>query len=346
MRLIVVGCGDVGRYLVLGARLNRRIALTAVVDPQIERAQALARRRFRLGLRRETVAAVATLTEALDRAPADAIYLGVPHDLHEPLFREAATRGLAVLCEKPLAHSLSSGRLMLKVAAAHQVKLGVNYQYRYDPRLYRLARGVWDGALGEVRVIRAVVPWERPDSYFTAAPWHAVAERAGGGTLITQGSHALDAALWVAGADAQRAYAVTRRTRAAAGEVEDVAVGVVELAGGTVVELASTMSVHPEQALRLEVYGSRGTAVYRAGRPLQLKAARLPRGKAAAPGLHPLLRSLEGFRRWVAAGTAAEAPKYLCPGREAARTLSLIDALYRAAESGVPEDVGNLGGDA
>lgn len=333
MRLILVGCGEIGRFVALGSRLNPRLSLTAVVDPSPEKAERLARGR---------VVATSSLSDAISVGQADAVYLGVPHDLHEPLFRQAAAAGLAVLCEKPLAHTRASGDLMLKVAAAHRVKLGVNYQYRYDPRLHRLARAVQAGALGELRLIRAVVPWERDDGYFQQAPWHASRERAGGGTLITQASHALDAALWVSGASAERAFAVTRQTRRAAGNVEDVAVGMLELAGGAVVEIAGTMSIHPEQPLSLEVYGSAGSAHYRPGRPLQAKGCRIPRYPAPAPGIHPLFRSLEGFRRWVEATSGKPRPRdteYLTPAEEAWETLRVVDALYRSAAAGLPQPV-------
>ncbi len=357
MRLLVVGCGDVGGDVALGCRLNPRLKLVATVDPDIRKAQWL------LGMgplgwlrRTRTFARLAadstyypggssrrpgaytSLTAALAAARedvrVDAVHLGVPHDLHEPMVRDLVAAGLPVLCEKPLAHTLDSGREIAKLAEREGAGIGINYQYRYDPHVGRLRAAVRDGALGELRLIRAVVPWHRGNAYFTQSSWHAETRRAGGGTLITQGSHAVDAALWIAGVRAVRAHAVTRRTRPVAGDVEDLAVGNVELEGGALLQIASTMAISSEQPLAIELYGSRGSALYTAGRGVRTTGCRLPRLSPAAPGLHPIVRSLEGFRRWIEGG-----PPYLCTPRDALATLSVVDSLYRAAESGCTEEV-------
>ncbi|MFW5728975.1 MAG: Gfo/Idh/MocA family protein [Spirochaetota bacterium] len=376
MRLIVVGCGDVGADVKLASWFNRRLRIVAAVDPDIRKAEWLLgmgplgwRRRSQVFARlaqdgddrppggthggghprtggrsrteeqprtagRPHARAFTSLQEALERVTADAVHLGVPHDLHEPLCREVAAAGLPMLCEKPLAHGVESGRRIVELSERRGVRIGINYQYRYDPRIGRLAAGVRSGAFGDLRLIRALVPWNRDDGYFTHSSWHASKSRAGGGTLITQGSHLLDAALWIADDHATGAHAVTRTTRPAAGEVEDLAVGIVELARGGVIQIASTMSVHPEQPLRIEIYGSLGSAEYAVGGRLRVHGCSLPRVRPAAPGLHPTFRSLEGFRRWIAGG-----PAYLCAARDALATLRVVHALYHAAETGRTQEV-------
>lgn len=389
MRLIVVGCGDVGADVKLAGWFNRRFRIVAAVDPDIRKAEWLLgmglfgwRRRAQVfaefardegsrpggpghpaDLRRAgadqargggqppaggqhspggqpraggppQARAFTSLEEALENVAAEAVHLGVPHDLHEPMCRQVAAAGLPMLSEKPLAHTVESGRRIVEFAERADVQIGINYQYRYDPNIGRLAAAAREGSFGEIRLLRVLVPWNRDDGYFTHSSWHASKSRAGGGTLITQGSHLLDAALWITDDRAARAHAATRTTRPAAGEVEDLAVGIVELARGGIIEIASTMSVYPEQPLRIEIYGSRGSAEYAVGGRLRVRGCRLPKVTPAAPGLHPTFRSLEGFRRWIAGGA-----EYLCTARDALATLGVVHALYQAAESGRAQEV-------
>jgi predicted dehydrogenase len=316
----------------LACRLNPRLRLAAAVDPNLERAEALAKT-FRF--RRPGV--YASLEEALAAESLEAVYLGVPHDLHEPLFCRCVEARLPVLCEKPVAHSVESGERMRELSHKSGVKLGINYQYRYDPRVHRLALGVRGGDFGRLRLIRALVPWERGEEYTREAPWHASRERSGGGTLITQGSHALDAALYIAGAKAFSGYAVVAGSLAPG--IERTALAIARLSNGAFIELASTMDAHPERRMSIEVIGDGGSARYEEKRKLRVWGTRLRRARPPAPGLHPLLRSVEGFRRWLEEGASSSATGYLSSVDSALDTLRLVATLYRSAESGREEQV-------
>ena len=119
-------------------------------------------------------------------------------------------------------------------------------------------------------------------------------------------------------------------------EVEDLAMGVVELESGALLQVCSSMVATPEQAASIEVYGELGSAFYRGGLlpRLEFRGVKPRRAAPPAPGIHALARSLEAFRRCAAGG----AP-HLVSAAEALITLASVDALYRSAASGVWEDV-------
>ena len=216
------------------------------------------------------------------------------------------------------------------------VKVAVNYQYRYDRAAYGLARAIQTGQLGEVRYGRINLPWHREPYYFEDSPWHKTLAAAGGGTLITQGSHFLDLALWACGQRPVSAMGRTARRVFQAVEVEDLAMGIVELEGGALIEICSSMAAAVEQTASLELYGALATGVYTA-RPRphtrflgrQIRIEPLP-----VAGPHALPRSLEAFRRWVRGG----AP-HLVPVREALPALAVVEAIYRSANSHKAEPV-------
>lgn len=329
LRLGVIGCGDIAGYTALFARLNPRITLAACCDVNPRRAQAFA---ARWRIPRVTT----DRAELLAETALDAVYVAVPHHLHAEILAEAMQAGKAVFIEKPVTRTLAEGWQMARLAEEQGARVAVNYQYRYDTGCYALARAAQRGALGAVRYARVNVPWQRSADYFEASPWHASLAQAGGGTLITQGSHFLDVALWACGGQAVAATGVTARRAFAGVEVEDLALGIVELDNGALIEICSSMAAASEQAARIEIYGSQGTAIY-TNRPwprVTFRGARVRPARPPTPGLHALQRSLEGFRRWAVGG-----PPPLVTLTDALAVLGVVEAIYRSAASGKQEHV-------
>ena len=327
LRLAIVGCGDIARYMALFARLNPRIRLAACCDHKPEQAAAFSRR--------FAIPHVHTDYRALFAQEAvDAVYLAVPHDLHFEILQSAIQAGLPALVEKPLTRTLAEGQEILRLAQAAQVKVGVNYQYRYDTGCYALAMAARRGDLGRLYFGRCNVPWQRTEDYFEQGAWRGRLAQAGGGTLLTQGSHALDILLWALDSSPRAAQGLARQQRFTGVEVEDLALGMLELESGAVLQISSTMLANPEQAIRIEIYGEKGSAVY-CDKPWPRATFRGVKVKKASPpvrGLHALQRSLEAFRQWVMDGQP-----YLVPAAAALPALAAVDAIYRSACSGKKE---------
>jgi len=333
--LAIAGCGDIATYTAGFARLGRGFRLVACCDPAAGRAAQFARR-FRIP---HVYAGIGEMLAAGTRP--DALYLAVPHHLHRALALQAIAAGIPTLLEKPLAATLGDGLEIVRAAEAAGVKVGVNYQYRYDSGCYALARASQAGSLGEIHCARCNLPWHRDAAYFAGSPWHAQLATAGGGTLLTQGSHLLDVALWALGGRPTAALGATRRRAFTEVEVEDLALGIVEMAGGALVEICSSMVSRPEQGLSIEVYGSRGTALY-SNRPwphVRFRGVRATRQIPPFRGVHALQRSLAGFRAWIADETPAGPRPYLTPAQEALPVLAAVDAIYRSSRSGRREEL-------
>lgn len=326
LRLAVVGCGDIARFTALLSRLVPRVTLAACCDVDRDRAAAFARRH-------RIPRAFGDYRELLADGGCDAVYLAVPHHLHGTMVAAAVQAGRSVLVEKPLTATLAEGIDL--VAAAGAAKIGVNYQYRYDRGCHALARAVQTGALGRVHSVRIDVPWRRTRSYFDGAAWHRSIAQAGGGTLITQGSHFLDVALWALGERPVSAMGYVA-TPGFDVEVETLAHGTVETAGGALVTIASTMAAARERAVRIEVFGERGTALY-TNRPwprVRFEGVRPARERSPGRGVHALQKSLAGFVRWV-----LDDEPYLVPAASTLPVLAAVDGIYRSARSGRREAI-------
>ena len=329
LRLAITGCGEIGRWMALFCRLNRRIRLVACCDRQRPVADAFAAR-FRIPRAYDDYGAL------LEGERLDAVYLAVPHDLHFEMVVAAIEAGVPVLVEKPVARTLDEGREIVRRAGAAKVRVGVNYQYRYDTGCYALAQAARQGELGELYYGRCNVPWHREADYFASGPWRGALARSGGGTLLTQGSHALDLLLWALDSPPRAATGLTAQPGLSKVEVETLALGAVELESGALIQISSSMVARPEQAVTMELYGERGTALY-SNRPwphARFRGPRVRRRRPPAWGVHALQRSLEAFRAWI-----VDDRPYLIPAAEALPVLATVEALYRSAQSGKVEPI-------
>jgi len=331
MNVGMVGCGDIAGYTAFFMRLNRGIKIVACCDISRQRAEAFARRH---GIKQVFTDYTAMLSEA----KLDAVYLAVPHNLHFEMIKQAIDFKTPVLVEKPLTRTLAEGVEIVKITHKAGLKLAVNYQYRYDAGCYRLARAAQGGQLGEIRYARINIPWHRDAKYFENSPWHKSIAQAGGGTLITQGSHFLDAALWACGSRPVSAAGATAKRVFKDVEVEDLAMGMIELGSGALIEICSSMAAAKEQAVSIEIYGSRATAAY-TDRPwprVRFSGAQIKSPNVPVFGVHALQRSIEGFRRWVDGGEP-----HLAAGGASLPVLAAVEAVYRSAQSGVREKIEN-----
>ena len=325
LRLAVIGCGDISGFTALVSRLVRPVELAACVDINLDRAQRFARRHH--------IPHVFTdYQKVLHMDAIDAVYLAVPHNLHYGMILAANEARKHILTEKPLTRTLEEGKKLAALDA--QVKIGVNYQYRYDSACYALARAVQAGELGKIQAVRINVPWHRSADYFNGAAWHKTIAQAGGGTLITQGSHFLDVAFWALNDRAASAMGYTRSPLFDV-EVDTLSHGIVETQRGTLINISSSMVAATEQPVTIEFFGERGTALYRSADvfpSVKFIGVKVKKQHPPLRGVHALQKSLAGFAHWV-----LDDIPYLTPLPESIPVLEAVDAIYRSAESGKRE---------
>jgi len=315
MKIAIVGCGGIAGAVTQAVNANPRVEAVAVCDVTLAGAKRFADL-HRISRAYEDYQAM------LDAETLDVVYLAVPHHLHHPMMLVAIRSGRHVWCEKPITINVGEAWDVVEKAQAAGVKVGVNYQTRYDPSCILMRDQVRSGALGEIYYARTNTPYHRTDGYY--AGWHAVLSQAGGGTLLTVGSHLIDAVMWAVGSKPLAAQAVTAQKRFKEIEVEDLAMGILELENGVLVQVCSSMVATPERIPNIELYGAQDTFFYPEQRGDE------PEDEHA----NNLTRSLEGFRAWV-----EEGQPYHTPAEEAIPALAVVEAMYRSAKSGRREKV-------
>lgn len=160
-RAAVVGCGAIAPNHVTGI-LAAGQTLAAVCDPDRSHAERLL---ARFGL---SVPIYTDLEELLDREHPDVLHICTPHYLHAPMCCAALSRGVNVLCEKPLGISEADLRAIEAAEAESTAMLGVCLQNRYEPNFLRLKAIAREEG---VAAAFGVVAWRRDADYYASGAW-------------------------------------------------------------------------------------------------------------------------------------------------------------------------------
>jgi predicted dehydrogenase len=187
----------------------------------------------------------------------DAVVIATPNWLHAENVTDALNAGLHVYCEKPLGMTVRECHDISALARGRDLRVQVGFQHRFQHGYASAKRIVERGDLGPLaRAEMRATDWFRPDVYFKVRPWRARWDKAGGGVLMLQAIHQLDAFLWIAGMPS------SVHARASSGrdavEVESDVSALLEFPdGATGVLTASTLI--PGGTNRIELHGDGGT---------------------------------------------------------------------------------------
>ena len=150
LRVGVIGCGGMVRNHIRGYLKTGRFEVVALADLD-ERVMTSCDTEFGLSTRHYIDA-----REMLDSESPDVVSVGVWHTGHATwTIAAAARRPRAILCEKPMAHTLQAAEQMLTVCRRNDTKLVIGHQRRFLPA-YTLARDIISrGDIGDVQLIQS-----------------------------------------------------------------------------------------------------------------------------------------------------------------------------------------------
>jgi len=149
----LIGCGGMGRGHL--ERLVKRddVRVTHLCDVDAERLAAA--RKIVVDSGAPEPHATADLRETLADPALVAVWIATPDHWHGPAAILAADAGKHVYVEKPAAHNVREGRLMVEAARRNKVVMQVGTQSRSAPVIRRAIERLRSGAIGEVLVAKA-----------------------------------------------------------------------------------------------------------------------------------------------------------------------------------------------
>src|SRR6056297_3154586 len=138
LRIAMVGAGWVTEHHLAAYRdLGRAVDVAAIADPD---PATLSGRAERWGIPRR----FSTTAEMLTMTDVDAVDIASPRQHHAEGVRLAAERGLAVLCQKPLAPTYRQARALVD-DLPETARLMVHDNWRHRPHYGRIRDWVRDG---------------------------------------------------------------------------------------------------------------------------------------------------------------------------------------------------------
>lgn len=193
VRVGIIGAGYIAQQSHIPAYLtNPRTRVIGVADPDTSRLDEI-KKKFKIDTLFENY------LELLE-ADLDAVSICVPTRYHSEITVESASRGINVLCEKPIALTLKEADRMIGACEKHNVKLMVGFNYRFIATHREAKKLMEKGRIGKPFFIHgqfaSTGPYknlEKMSGSFYLNP------EQGGGVLFDSGSHLFDLMRWYFG---------------------------------------------------------------------------------------------------------------------------------------------------
>jgi len=342
----IIGCGKIARNHVSALRGIEGVQVAAVADVDPDRARAFAADHGVTRAYRDV--------DKMLASGVDAVTICTPHAAHEAGVLAAARHGTHVLCEKPIALSVAQADRMVAAAAAAGVRFGVLFQRRFWPSAVRIREAIDGGRLG-TPICGGVVARLNRDADYYAEPWRGRRSTEGGGVLITQVIHHIDLLQWLMGPVRRVTGRCATLVHKGLIDVEDTAGALVEFASGAIATIQAGTTFRPGLGAQVWVSDARGRTAsvmefpegvgftdvwtmpgeeafahgYGVGRTVDLPLAEIHDHLAPyhATQIEDFIRALRDDREPAVTG------------RDAVRSLEIIEAIYASSDSGAPVEL-------
>lgn len=330
-RVGVVGMGKMG--IVHASILNalHEVELAAVVD----RDESLRRYLYGMGIRAPFYQ---SLEEMLERERLDGVFVCVPSSANYTVARVCVEKGINIFVEKPLANNLASADRMMELVAGKDVKHSIGFMMDHVPPFRRAKEILKERIIGEVKRVET-------SAYLSAVfskqqSWFYRKETAGGGAIISLGSHLIFLLQWLF--SQVEWVKKAELTYSSGNEVEDGGKVEMELKKGieATMDISWSAADHENMALEISALGSQGKLRVNSQEiEIQLKEegvtkihiSELPDKASFYLGREGYCWEDEDFISCLETNKEPEAT-----WREGYQVQRILDAIYRSAEANQP----------
>lgn len=341
MKFGIIGTGMIGGFHAKAIAAMNGGELGGVADKVYERSQSFAEQ-----YNTNTYESV----EAMLADPAiDVVTIGTPSGAHFDPAMAAIDAGKHVIIEKPLEITTERIDQMVDAAKAKGVTIAAVLNRRFHPGMDAFKEAADSGRFGKLTSASAYVKWYRDQAYYDSAGWRGTWALDGGGALMNQSIHTIDALLYLAG-PVKSVQANTACLSHTDIEVEDIAVAILEFKNGArgVIEGSTCTWSKDGHPSRVQLAGTEGsvfladeafevwdfmeeTAADEQIRSQFMKGAEAGLG-ANDPSAINFYQHQRNFEEVVNAINEGREPS--TNSAEARKSVELIQAIYKSAQNG------------
>ncbi|MGH2317299.1 Gfo/Idh/MocA family protein [Planococcus sp. SE5232] len=137
----IIGAGIVGERIIKQIQQEGHIEIRAVYDQQTERLTQIS----------ETYGIpMAKSVEEVLHSDINWVYIATPPAFHAEIAELAASAGINILCEKPLAQNVEGGEMMAAAAQDNRIQTAMHFPLMYKPAVREMAKRVKSGHIGKI----------------------------------------------------------------------------------------------------------------------------------------------------------------------------------------------------
>jgi predicted dehydrogenase len=345
----LIGCGRISiKHIEAFTKNADKITLVGVCDPIKSRAEEKAQEYSRLN-NNKSPAIYTDYTKMLSELKPDFVTIAAESGLHPEIAVKCLEAGCHVICEKPMALSVSDADRMINTAKKANKKFVVCFQNRFNAPVQKLRVAYEAGRFGRILHGMVQIRWNRNEAYYAEAPWRGTWEM-DGGTLMNQCTHGIDLLQWIMGEDAVRVQAQTRRFIRPI-DAEDFGAAIIEFKSGAVGIIEGTADIYPTNLNEtLSIFGEQGTAVIGGLAVNKIETWRFSDaekiGDTEKTVLNPNEKdppSVYGFGHTALFSDFIDAIEKnrepLVSGEKGKKALEIILAIYKSQKTGLPVDL-------
>ena len=322
----IVGLGSLSIYQILPAFTKCETSkVVALVSGHPEKANKLA---LRYGVAPKNIYNYQNYDSIKDNPDVDIIYIVLPNGMHAEYTVRGVEAGKHVLCEKPMANTPAECRQMIAAARKANRKLMVAYRCRYEPYNREAIRICRSQDLGRTQVILADTGFNIGDP----KQWRLTKTLGGGGSLMDIGIYALNASRYLSGEEPAEVNAMIYSTPGDPRfrEVEEHVNFQLRFPSGVLANCSSSYGYFHQSHFR--VVGTEGRlqmdpATWYSGLRMKIERGNTIEERNL-PEVDHFAAEMDHMSECV-----MENREPLTPGEEGLRDLTIMAAIYEAAQS-------------
>ena len=252
MRFGIIGTGVIGSFHARAIQAMNGSELVGVANRSKDRAVRFAQK--------YNIHAYDSIDMMLSDPNIEIVTIGTASGAHFEPAMAAIEAGKHVIVEKPLEITTQRIDILIEAAKKKGLVLAAILNRRFHPAMTAFKQAVDAGRFGQLTSASAYVKWYRDQAYYDSAPWRGTWSLDGGGALMNQSIHAIDALIHLAG-PVQSVQANTACLAHDNIEVEDTAVALLEFKSGArgVIEGSTCNWSKQGHPARIQLSGTEGS---------------------------------------------------------------------------------------